>query len=190
MVMLRPPLDNTEGRGPISTGPPSAEIKICFFSSCWKIITLWRWSARTDCEQWGKDFLGGSVVKNLPAMQEPQEMWVQSLGWEDSPEMGMATHSRILAWRIPRTDQPSRLQCMGTRRVGHDSMHTVRKDGTGDFTPSPCPCFPSHPSMPLLHYCECNPRKTPTSLQHWPVHCSTSASLHMVSFSVWSGWLG
>ena len=41
------------------------------------------------------------MVKNLPAVQEPQEMWVQSLGWEDSPETGMATHSCILAWRDP-----------------------------------------------------------------------------------------
>ena len=70
-------------------------------------------------------------------------MWVQSLGWEDSPETGMATHSRILAWRVPQTDQPSRLQCMGSRRVGHDSsMHTVRKDGTGDLTLSPVHVFP------------------------------------------------
>ena len=43
-------------------------------------------------------FPSGFVVKNLPAMQE---MWVQSLGWEDSLEEGMATHSSILAWRIP-----------------------------------------------------------------------------------------
>ena len=39
-------------------------------------------------------------VKNLPAMQETQEMWIQSLGWEDPLEKGMATHSSILAWRI------------------------------------------------------------------------------------------
>ena len=50
---------------------------------------------------WG--FPGGSVVKNLPAMQETQEMWVQSLGWEDPLEEGMATHSSILALRIPWT---------------------------------------------------------------------------------------
>ena len=44
------------------------------------------------------DFLGGSVVKNLPAMQET---WVRSLGWADSLEEGMETHSSTLAWRIP-----------------------------------------------------------------------------------------
>ena len=48
-------------------------------------------------------FPGGSAVKNLPAMQEPQEMWVQSLDQEDPLEEGTATHSSILAWRIPWT---------------------------------------------------------------------------------------
>ena len=46
-------------------------------------------------------FPGGSVVKNLPAMQEPQKTWVRSLNWEDLLKKGMATHSSILAWRIP-----------------------------------------------------------------------------------------
>ena len=50
------------------------------------------------------------LVKNLPAMQEIQ---VQSLGWEDPLEKGMATHSNILAWEIPWTEEPGRLQSMG-----------------------------------------------------------------------------
>jgi len=45
------------------------------------------------------------MVKNLPAIQEPQETWVQSLHWEDPLEEGMATHSSILAWRIPWTEE-------------------------------------------------------------------------------------
>ena len=49
---------------------------------------------------------GGSVVKNLPAMQETLETWVQSLGQEYSLEKEMATHSSILAWRIPWTELP------------------------------------------------------------------------------------
>ena len=53
------------------------------------------------------------MVKNLPAKQEMQETQVQSLGWEDPLEKGMATHSSILAWRIPWTDKPGRLQSMG-----------------------------------------------------------------------------
>ena len=56
---------------------------------------------------------GGLVVKNLPAMQEPQEMQVRSLSWEDPLEEGMVTHSSILAWRIPRTEEPGRLQSIG-----------------------------------------------------------------------------
>ena len=60
------------------------------------------------------------MVKNLPAMQELQEMWVRSLGWEDSLEEEMATHSSILAWRIPWTEKPGGLQSVGWQRVGHD----------------------------------------------------------------------
>ena len=54
---------------------------------------------------------------NLPAMQEIQ---VQSLGWENLLEKGMVTHSSILAWRIPWTEEPGGLQSMGSQRVGHD----------------------------------------------------------------------
>ena len=57
------------------------------------------------------------TVKNLPAMWET---WVRSLGWEVSLEEGMAIHSSILAWRIPWTEEPGRLQFMGLQRVGHD----------------------------------------------------------------------
>ena len=57
------------------------------------------------------------MVKNLPAMQETR---VRSLGWEDPLEKGMATHSSILAWRIPWTEEPGRLQSMGLQRVGHN----------------------------------------------------------------------
>ena len=57
------------------------------------------------------------TVKNLPAMQET---WVQSLGWEDPLEEGMGTHSSILVWRIPRTEEPGRLQSMELQRVRRD----------------------------------------------------------------------
>ena len=56
------------------------------------------------------------MVKNLPAMQEA---WVLSLGWEDPLEKGMATHSNILAWRIPWTEEIGGLQSMGLHRVKH-----------------------------------------------------------------------
>ena len=64
-------------------------------------------------------FPDGSVVKNLPAMQEPQETWVWSLGWEDPLGEEMATHSSILGWRILWTEEPGGLQSMGLQRVGH-----------------------------------------------------------------------
>ena len=60
---------------------------------------------------WG--FSSGSAVKNLSAVQEPQEMWVRSLGREDAVEKGMATHSSILAWQVPWTEEPGGLQSMG-----------------------------------------------------------------------------
>ena len=47
-------------------------------------------------------------------------MWVRSLGWEDPLEEGMATHSSILDWSISWTEEPGRLQSMGSQRVGHD----------------------------------------------------------------------
>ena len=65
-------------------------------------------------------FPGGSAVKHLPAMQETQETWVQSLGQEDPLEEEMATHSSILTWRIPWTEEPGRLQSMGSHRIRHD----------------------------------------------------------------------
>ena len=50
---------------------------------------------------------------------------MQSLGWEDPLEEEMAIYSRILAWKIPRTEEPGRLQSTGSQRFGHDCMHTV-----------------------------------------------------------------
>ena len=64
-------------------------------------------------------------LKRLPAMWET---WVQSLGWEDPQEKEMATHSSILAWRIPWMEEPGGLQSTGLRRVGHDwvtSLHST-----------------------------------------------------------------
>ena len=65
-------------------------------------------------------FTGGSAVKNLPATQDMQEAWVQSLGWEDPLEKEMVTSASVLAWRIPWTEKPGRLQSMGSQRVRHD----------------------------------------------------------------------
>ena len=63
------------------------------------------------------DFPGGSVVKNLPVNAGTQ---VRSPGWEDPLEKEVTTHSSILAWKIPWTEEPGRLPSIGSQRVGHD----------------------------------------------------------------------
>ena len=62
-------------------------------------------------------YLVAQTVESLSAMRETQ---VQSLGWEDSLENGVATHSSFLAWRIPWTEEPGGLHSMGSQRMGHD----------------------------------------------------------------------
>ena len=64
------------------------------------------------------------TVKNLPAVQETQEMWAQSLGWEDPLEKEMATHSSILAWEIPQTEETGRLH----------TVHGVKSNMTEKLT--------------------------------------------------------
>ena len=66
---------------------------------------------------WGLTSLVAKTVKRLPAVWET---WVQSLGWEDPLEKEMTTHSSPVAWKIPWTEEPGRLQSMGLQRVGHD----------------------------------------------------------------------
>ena len=78
-----------------------------------------------------KGYPSGSVVKNLPVIQETQEMWVWSLGWEDPLEEEMATHSSILAWRILWTEEPDGLQSMGLQRGRHNWL-----TNTFTFNPS------------------------------------------------------
>ena len=70
-------------------------------------------------------FPGSSAVKNRPAMQELQEMWIQSLGREDPLEEDMATHSSFLAWRIPWMEEPGGLQSRGAAKTWTQlSSHT------------------------------------------------------------------
>ena len=66
------------------------------------------------------------VVKNSPANAgDVRETWVWSLGWDDPLEEDIATHSRILAWRIPWTEEPGRLQSIVSHRVGHNLAHSA-----------------------------------------------------------------
>ena len=69
------------------------------------------------CPRTKKASLVAYTVKNPLAMQES---WAQSLGWEDPLEEGMVTHSSILAWRIPWTEEPGGLQSIRSQRIGHD----------------------------------------------------------------------
>ena len=84
-------------------------IRICSSRRFWKIDKLLHTMGFPD----------GSDCKNLPSMQET---WVLSLGWEDALEKGMATHSSILAWRIPWTEESGGLQFTGLQRVEHNWM--------------------------------------------------------------------
>ena len=67
-----------------------------------------------------KGFPGALVVKNPPADAGDTEIRVQSLGRDDPPEEEMATHSSVLAWKMPWTEEPGGLQAVGSQRVGHD----------------------------------------------------------------------
>ena len=85
------------------------------------------------------------MVKHLHPMRET---WVWSLGWETPLEKEMATHSSIHAWRIPWTEEPSRLQSTGSQRVGHDWATSLSLPSSS--LPSP-PSLPSHP-CPACHH--------------------------------------
>ena len=69
--------------------------------------------------------LAAQIVKHLPTMRETR---VWSLGWEDPLEKEMATHSSILTWKMPWTEEPGRLQSMGSQRVGHDWVTSYSPD--------------------------------------------------------------
>jgi len=71
----------------------------------------------SKCSIYSGASLVAQTVKNLPAMQET---WVQSLGQGDPLEKGMATHSSILAWKMPWTEEPGGLRSIALQRVGHD----------------------------------------------------------------------
>ena len=85
--------------------------------------------------------LVAQMVKRLPTMRET---WVQSLGWENPLEKEMATHSSILAWKIPWTEDSGRLQSMGSQSVGHNWATSLH------FTASTCPFSVS--ASPFLPY--------------------------------------
>ena len=104
----------------------------------------------------------------LPAMQELQETEAQSLDWEDSLKEGMATHSGFLAWRIPWTEEPSRLHSIGSQRVGYDwnfsSVQFTRSVVSDSLRP-----HESHHARPPC------PSPTPGA---YPYSCASSQCCH------------
>ena len=88
-------------------------------SACLKLLKdVLLWNMPDNVTIWASQV--AQWVKNPPAMQEMQEMQVPSLGPKDLLERGMATHPNILAWRITWTEEPGRLQSVGSQRVRHD----------------------------------------------------------------------
>ena len=106
-----------KAESPLSQGPQPAFVKI-FYTPCVCVWTHHSKFLETYINQ-GKyrASLVAQRLKRLPAMRET---WVQSLGREDPLEKEMATHSSILAWRIPWTEEPGGLQSTGSQRVGHN----------------------------------------------------------------------
>ena len=112
--------------------------KLSYWTSVSSFLSPDKWKLTvTHADFWGS--LVAQMVKNLPAMQKTR---VQFLSGEDSLEKRMTTHSSILAWRIPSTEEPGKLQSMGSQTVRHDwatNTHTCR------FPHSQRPFIPFHP---------------------------------------------
>ena len=83
----------------------------------WRLSTLRQGRREREIKSTYYFSLVAQMVKRLPAMRET---WVPFLGWEDPLEKEMAIHSSTLAWKIPWTEEPDKLQSMGSQRVGHD----------------------------------------------------------------------
>ena len=114
------------------------------------------------------------MVKNLPAMPET---WVLSQGWEDPLKKGMATHSSILAWRIPWTEEPGRLQSMGSQRVRHawtTFIHvTSLHDGKEHQEENIHHCGKEDSGFLRDVSCECGVCSQWREMTHSPLCCST-----------------
>ena len=113
-------------------------------------------SLRVFSNSWPWASLVAQSVKNSPSVWET---WVQSLGWEDSLEEGMATHSSIIAWRIPMDREPGGIQSMESQRVGHDWL--TKHLSTESVMPSTISCrpllllpqpFPASRSFPMSQF--------------------------------------
>ena len=122
------------------------------------------------------------MVKNLPAVQET---WVWSLGWEDPLEKEMATHSSILAWKIPRTEEPGGLQSMGSQRVRRDWVTNTKKRSLFTTGSISCNFFYIVQFSSVTQSCPtlCNPmnHSTPGLPVHHQLPEFTQTHVHRVS---------
>ena len=114
--------------------PPSFPFSISICSSAFQNRYISQWTSPM-----------AQQIKNLPAMQET---WVWFLSQEDPLEKGMATHSSLLAWRIPWTEKPGGLQSMGLQRVGHDWATFTFTEPPGKSQPL---CFTGKRDSPAPH---------------------------------------
>ena len=154
-------------------------IKDCFLILLkeWKLYSLWLqnyWRGRIVVFPFVREVpLMDQTVRNLPTMWET---WVQSLCQEDPLEKEMATHSSILAWRIPWTEEPGRLQSMGWQTVGHD-WATNTSLQTPYFFPLQCLTLPFTPQVPYSSHSPLSPghlaaaAAAAKSLQSCPTLC-------------------
>ena len=124
----------------------SAAVNTGVCMSFWIMVILGNVATNKIAGSYGsfRGFLGGSVVKNTPVMQETS-VWY--LGQEDPLQKGMATHSSILAWRIPWTEEPGGLQSMGSGRTESDTTEWLHFHfslsciGEGNGNPLQCSCL-------------------------------------------------
>ena len=132
-------------------------------------------------------FPSGSVVKNPPAMQKIQ---VQSLGTENPLEEEMAAHSSVLAWRIPWTEEPGRLQSMGSLRVRHDwaTSFSLSCIGEGNGSPLQCSCLENPRDGGAWWAAVCGVAHDWSDLAVAAVNRQILEYLHVKHF--WSSWFG
>ena len=150
-----------------------------------RVLCLKGWKPFKNLESkqfWG--FPGGSVVKNCLPMQETQ---VQSLGQENPPEKRMATHSSILAWEIPCTEEPGGLQFIGLQRVGTDLVTKQQRALTWKNS-SLCSWFQHFLSVSSLFPVLSLSSNVQLFTTPWTVACHAPLSIGFFRQEYWSGF--
>ena len=129
----------------------SALLSFLLLSQYWK-VKFWTINLRCIKQDWIhlclRSSLVAQMVKRLSIMRET---WVWSLGREDPLEKEMAIHSSTIAWKIPWTEEPGRLQSMGSQRVGQDGA--TSRSLPGSLVPTVCLCFSSQMEEGCMQRC-------------------------------------